>query len=240
MDVKLTMLNQEMTIMSMKKPKDYQTEEEMKDALWWTEQEEYKNNLKEWGKLKKDVLKDLLKVYDLLWSHCHISMHVKLSNSQKIKENVKKPDACVLWKEIERISNTSSTSGHPIMKMFDALYKLVCIRGNNYNNSADFFTAFQQKWELAQKAGVVFATPQLHDCYIKELEDNNQKNNMYFLLSRWKQSKIAQELIIKESQVKIKREEDDHSDFLDKFDHIRIKTGIQALQDKVMEMLYLH
>lgn len=191
------MLNGEMIIMCTKKIEN-SSKEETESALLQTEQKEYEYYLREWGKFRKEVLKDFLKVHNLLQSHCHISMREKLSTNKNIKETVKKPDACVLWKETKKISNASSTDRHSIMKMFIALYELVCIRGDSYNNSADFFAAFQQNWELAEKAGFVIATPQLQNCYLEELEDDNQHNNMYNLLSNWKQSEVSKQIFDKD------------------------------------------
>lgn len=106
------------------------------------------------------------KAYSVLWSICHSGLQHKIK-SDKDYRNMREGDVGELFRVIQKICHGNSLTENPFTNLLEAWYNFLMIRGDTYDSLALYYECFKKKYEVLEKCGGSFNTPQFRDLYIK-------------------------------------------------------------------------
>ena len=188
--VKQSIYCNKLTVTEMTKPKQYVSKAAL-EAEDWAVQNEWALDNTDYRKYVRSINQDLSKSYSILWGQCNLPRQTIIKRDKEFI-SMDTGDAKMLFQIIQRVCNGSTYHQNCYMAAMESLYNFHLIKGEEYADTSTYLEAFDKRYDIANKAGWSFATSELRDLYIKELEEKRMKDHpSYKKLMDWRNTVLS-------------------------------------------------
>jgi hypothetical protein len=188
--VKQTIEYNSLVVTEMETPKVYTTETEY-NAESWDVKEDWKLDKSDYRKITRQINQDLSKCYSVLWGLCTGSLHNIIKRDVEFIA-MKAGDVMILYKVIQRICHGSTHHNNCLRAAMEAVYNFHLIKGDDYTDGTQYLEAFEKRYDIMEKTGWSFASTELRDAYIIELQDKRMTDHpSYKKMIEWRAAQAA-------------------------------------------------
>jgi hypothetical protein len=187
--VKQSIEDNKLVVTEMVRPKRYVSKSQF-EAEDWTTQEDWKSETTDYRKYVRQITSDLSKAYSILWGQCNLALQTIIQRNKEfiaMKAGANSGDVKELYSIIQRICHGYTHHQNCFMAAMESVYNFHLIKGDEYADVSSYLEAFEKRYDIVEKAGWCFASIELRDLYIKELEDKRMKDHpSYKRLVDWR------------------------------------------------------
>ena len=179
-----------LVVTEMAAPKVYATEEDFKKESWDV-RDDWKLDKSDYRKITRQINQDLSKSYSVLWGQCNMALHNVIKRDADFI-SMSPGDVQVLFKLIQRICHGSSDHHNCFSSAMESVYNFHLIKGDDFVDGSSYLEAFEKRYEIIERIGITYASIEMRDLYIKELEEKRMTNHpSYQKLIGWRDAEAA-------------------------------------------------
>jgi len=124
-------------------------------------------------------------IFSLLWSLCHVTLTDKIGVDPDYVA-MKEGNAGELYRIIGVICNGSNSVDHPLRSGMETMFRILCIRGDDFTSRSSYYESFVIRAEAAEKEGWCMGTESLRNAYMIDLHKKGKKAGvLYIALFKW-------------------------------------------------------
>ena len=181
---KQSVLQNKLVITEMSAPVSYATKEAF-EKLDYTAQQDWKDDRLYYRKYKMRVETNLNMICSLLWSLCHVTLMNKIGVDKDYLA-MRNGNAGELYRIIGAICNGSNSVDHPLRSGMETMFRILCIRGDDFTSRSSYYESFVIRAEAAEKEGWCMGTESLRNAYMIDLHKKGKSAGvLYIALFKW-------------------------------------------------------
>jgi hypothetical protein len=182
-------------VTEMAAPKVYATEAAFNKEDWNTKKD-WESDRVDYRKIVRQINQDLSKSYSYLWQQCTSKLQTIIKRDTDYT-TMAPGDVLVLYRVIQRICHGTTNHANCFMSAMESVYNFHLIKGDDYTDSSAYLESFEKRYDIIERIGVSYASAEMRDLYIKELEEKRMTDHpSYKKMIEWR---AAQASMIKNS-----------------------------------------
>jgi hypothetical protein len=179
-----------LVVTEMAAPTVYKDEAEFNKESW-SVKKDWESDRIDYRKIVRQINQDLSKSYSYLWQQCTGSLHTIIKRDSDFV-SMNPGDVMVLYRVIQRICHGSTNNANCFMAAMESVYNFHLIKGDEYADSSSYLESFEKRYEIIERVGISYASVEMRDLYIKELEEKRMTDHpSYKKMVEWRAAQAA-------------------------------------------------